>query len=246
MRATSWSRGGSVTSLWSKVLKPPYDVEARPVRVGAPEGVMDVVQQEAEEAVASLLARAREEALAILQEAEAEAAEIRSRAREEGHREGRADAEATATQAVARNLEPLRAALEEPLAELRALTDRVTLLRDAFVLDAAATLAEHIVGEALEDRDRWIRRAVRLVEALDDRDSVRLFVPAETVEFARAAKERLEGAQREVQVLVDEHLKPSDLLVEGTGGGMDGRVTESLIQVVEGVLHAERHLARDD
>ncbi len=227
--------------MWSRVLKPPYDVGVQPVRVGDPADPVLVAGQEAEAQVAAILARAREEATAILEEAEAKAATIREQARQDGHREGREAALAEARARLETALGPVLSTLDEAVAGLEALTKPLRWAQDAVVLAVAAALAEQVLGEALADPDRWLKRAADLLEALDGsgEDPVRVYCPPSLVEFARSAADRLAAGRQQIKILADRDLGLTDVVVEGAAGGLDGRLRETLQHMVEEVLHGE-------
>lgn len=235
----------------SRVLKPPFSVETEPLKVGlsASELAATHVATEVQVAAESILLRTREEALAILEQAEAEAATVRETARNEGWHEGYRAGQEEVRAELNALVEGLRQALERPLAEVAVLNRRVDLAADAVVLGTAALLAEQVLGEALADRDRLLRRARALLDETDG-DRLRLYCAPEVLEWLKQAEPALERGRRTVEILQDEHLNGPDLVVSGAEGGLDGRLTETLAHILEEVLQhgsgtvAESHPGR--
>jgi len=98
-----------------------------------------------------------------------------------------------------------------------------------------------VLGEALADPDRWLKRAADLLEELDGagEDPVRLYCPPSLVEFAQASADRLAAGRQQLKILADRDLRLTDVVVEGAAGGLDGRLRETLQHMVEEVLHGE-------
>ena len=241
---TSSYRGGSVTSLSSRVLKPPLAVEGRPVRVGG--SPQDREGRAAADSAArpswlaaevdQILARAREEARAILEQAEGEAAELARAARQQGYDEGVFAARADWQRALGRLMEEMAA----PRARLAALLDTARLLEDQVVLATAAALAEQVVGEALSDAERLWARARALAGAVAG-ERVTLYCAPEVYGQLALEVSRLDSAGAALSVVRDTALGPADLMAEGEGGGADGSVLASLRHMLEEVQEGHEH-----
>jgi flagellar assembly protein FliH len=222
-------------------------MESRPVRVGAEAGtaagsspptLVEAIAAESERAVENMLARARDEARAILEQADHDAADRREAAAREGYAQGLRQGRAAWDQA----LDALREAVTEPLLRLQALKDVVRLLDDRVVLATAAALAEQVIGEALADQERLWKRARALAAAVAG-ERVTLYCAPEVFAQLEALSARVADAGRAITLLRDESLGPADLVAEGEGGGADGTVLSTLRHMLEEVemAHGDSH-----
>ena len=229
-----------MTSLSSRVLKPPLSIEGRPIRVGgaqpdaavsaAPRDVASGAPWLAAE-VDQVLDRAREEARAILEQAETEASAVRALAERQGYLAGVEAARAEWQQAIGR----LQEEFEAPRARLAALSDTTRLLEDQVVLATAAALAEQVVGEALSDVPRLWARARALAAAVA-RERVAVYCAPEVFEQLADSMGKLDDGSRILTLARDAALSPADLWAEAeTGGGVDGRVLASIRHILEEV-----------
>lgn len=236
-----------MTSLSSRVLKPPLAIEARPIRVGgAPVGAAGAaaprdVAQGAPWLAAELdqvLDRARDEARAILEQADTEAAAVRTLAERQGYMAGVEAGRADWQRAVDR----LQEEFEAPRIRLAALSDTTRLLEDQVVLATAAALAEQVVGESLSDQARLWARARALAAAVAG-ERVAVYCAPEVFEQLADSLAKLDDGSRVLTLARDAALGPADLWVEAeSGGGVDGRVLASLRHMLEEVHEGHGHV----
>lgn len=228
-----------MTSLSSRVLKPPLSLEGRPIRVGgAPTGAAADPQDVASGApwlaaeVDQVLDRARDEARAILEQADTEAAAVRTLAERQGYSAGVEAARVEWQRAIDRLQEEFAA----PRTRLAALADTTRLLEEQVVLATAAALAEQVVGEALGEAPRLWARARALAAAVGG-ERVALYCAPEVFEQLADGLRRLDDGSRVLTLARDATLGPADLWVDSAngGGGVDGRVLASLRHILEEV-----------
>lgn len=200
------------------------------------------VNPEVEKAIHDLIARAQNEAAAILEEAQANAAVIEAeaerRGRAEGHdagwKEGLADVRTTWLQWH----EPLEAVLE-----LYAQLGRIAEgLQDDKTWAQAGTLAEHFVAEWAPEHAHAIAPTFAQLAQRVDANEVLLYLDARWRDRVHEVSESLSQQTQSIRTLIDETLDSGHLRIEGEAGGVLASVTLSLKTLI---AHLRGEMAHD-
>lgn len=165
----------------------------------------------------TLVASARAEAEAITEEA-------RTRGHEEGLAAGTAEAQA--------QLEPVRNALLEACVAFERLADEIVPLVERRAVELALTLAEKILGTALDvDPSLVSSVAAGALRRVVSHDRIELDVNPEDVELVRATlatgNNELSGSRR-IDVIAERRVPRGGCIVRTVDGEIDARVEKQL------------------
>ncbi|MGB9919143.1 MAG: FliH/SctL family protein [Moorellales bacterium] len=236
--------------MWSRVFK---NGEALPdgrylvaVRVPAlPQGGVgrnpdeDRAQEMVREAEAQL-ARAREEAEALLRRAEARKAEIERTAFEQGYRKGYAQA----LEEARREAEALRSQARAVLEEARRRREEMIAAAEPEVVELALEVARQVVHRQLAVEPQTVVSVVReALRRLRGRRQLVICLNPEDVATVRAELARLQeeiGTDASLHLLVDPEISPGGCRVESEAGQVDATLEGQLYRLGE----ALRELAR--
>jgi flagellar assembly protein FliH len=172
-------------------------------------------------------------ARALIDNARAEAAGLRARAvedgRSEGIRLGREEASA--------ELAPAVAALEQALAEARAVRDAMLEQAEARAAEFAVTIAEKIVAGALEVEPERVVDVVRgALRGVLDSDRIVVSVHPDDVELVRAAG--LGSPEAHVEVHPERRVARGGALLRTAVGEVDAQI-ERKLDAVRALVAAE-------
>jgi flagellar assembly protein FliH len=172
-------------------------------------------------------------ARALIDNARAEAAGLRARAvedgRSEGIRLGREEASA--------ELAPAVAALEQALAEARAMRDAMLEQAEARAAEFAVTIAEKVVAGALEVEPERVVDVVRgALRGVLDSDRIVVSVHPDDVELVRAAG--LGSPEAHVEVHPERRVARGGALLRTAVGEVDAQI-EGKLDAVRALVAAE-------
>jgi flagellar assembly protein FliH len=172
-------------------------------------------------------------ARALIDNARAEAAGLRARAvedgRSEGIRLGREEASA--------ELAPAVAALEQALAEARAMRDAMLDQAEARAAEFAVTIAEKVVAGALEIEPERVVDVVRgALRGVLDSDRIVVSVHPDDVELVRAAG--LGSPEAHVEVHPERRVARGGALLRTAVGEVDAQI-EGKLDAVRALVAAE-------
>jgi flagellar assembly protein FliH len=172
-------------------------------------------------------------AQALVDAARAEAGALRARAVEQGRAEGIA----LGREAAAAELAPAAAALEQVLAEARALRDAIVGEAEARAVQFALAIAEKVVAGALEVAPERVLDVVRgALRGLLDGDRIVVCVHPEDAAIVRAAG--LGSEQAHLEVHGERRVARGGALVRTSVGEVDARI-ERKLDAVRALVAAE-------
>lgn len=183
-----------------------------------------------------LIARAKAEAVAILENAETEARAVREQARQEGYQAGWDAGYQEARHEVQTAWQAIRQELEAPRQKLQQLNAVLERLGDEQTLAVAAALSLKLYSRLKLERLDVIHEYIQELADTMDQKSLTLFVDPTWEPRLTALQEVLDQGVTPLVVKIDDALAAGTMRIEGETGGFLGGPVVSLQTLLQEVL----------
>jgi flagellar assembly protein FliH len=194
------------------------------------------IEPELDSAVGEVMARAKREARAIIEQAEMQAEQIRQAARDEGRATGLEEGRQQGRQAVEQLWDALRRRLQEPLDLIDSTRHYLTRLTDESTVALAAALSLTVFSRLKLERLDVIAQYIQELAASVDQEKVTVFLDPTWSPRLQALQDALTSAVSSVTVSIDDSLQAGVMRAEGPAAGALGGPLLSLKAILQEVL----------
>lgn len=185
--------------------------------------------------VDGLMEQAQKQAEGILNEARSEAERIKEQAKkdgyQEGHRQGKEEGNEVLRHAALNLLEEIR----ESMLEWSRLGAQVSALVDDKLLAVASGLTEKILENVFQESPSLTAAYLKDLLGEVPGPSVAIYLGAAFYERVAEAGEAMTQVLGSIEVILDRHLRPWDVRLEGEQGGVLAGVRTAILSIVDEV-----------